>query len=268
MHNLFEDDAAKKRQLFKLMPMPWRIEFAKTTRTLEDATYTYAQLTAFFALQEAIEKQQRGKKRPHGDVVSTGGRGRGRGRGYGGRGGRGYGRGRGGGRGYSNYGSRPSYGHGQGYQQRAVNPFVAGAQGGRIPQTPRAPYTPRPYQTPRPQVPRVSNSASPRRPFVRGGRGPAPQLPQFMADEHYHQEPAHAQDQYYEDPGQEMYYGADGQGCDVAGYQDQYYGGDEQYYGGDDQGYDQVPDDQYYQDDQGAAQEQETEDHFLQDFSY
>ena len=273
MQSLFADDDAKKRQLFQLMPMPWRIEFAKSARQLEDPNLTYAQLTQFFSLQEAIEKQQRSKKRPASDISASGGRGRGRGgRGGGRHGGRGYG-GRGFGRGYSQpyrYGSN-NYNQGA-YVQRSPNPYIAGAQGGRIPQAPRTPRAG--YQSPRPiggrqqPVPRVSHS--PRRQFVRGGRGPPPQFPQFMADQYnVDDQVSSSQDQYYQTEGQEAFYGGDYYG----GEQDQYYGGDEQYYGGEEQGqdYDQNTDDQYYEDqgneDQGGHAEG-TEDHFLQDFGY
>lgn len=275
MHNLFSDDHDKKRQLFSVMPMKYRIAVAQTGRSLDDATFTYAQLTHALQLQEAIERQERGRKRSRGEQpVASRGRGRGT-RGYG----RGHGRayyernqGRGSGRGYA-YG-RGYYGNPNRYAGAATtNPFVAGAQGGRIPQQqPYTPRTPRPYQAQRNPVPRVSHSVSPRRPMVRG-RGPGPQLPQFMADDNYHQEGPHVvppaaaaspaaaapQDHYYEGEGYDNYYGDD---------QDHYYGDE---YGGEDhyyQGDEYQGDEHYYGDEQGGGGDDQAEDHFLQDFGY
>ena len=101
-NNLCANETEHKRALFQLMPMSWRIEFAKTTHRLDDDAYTYHMLTRYFALQEAIEKRSRGTKRSR-DVA---GRGRGSGRG------RGPGRGRG--RGDPNRG-RGRGCHGRGY---------------------------------------------------------------------------------------------------------------------------------------------------------
>ncbi len=238
MHDLFADDTEKKRQLFQLMPMPWRVAFAVTTRQLDDNGYTYSQLTQFFLLQDSIEKNTRGKKRSHDATSSSGGRGRGQG-------GRGRGRGQGG-RGYAGYGGGRGFNRGQ---YRVGIPNQGYGYYGQQP------------------VPRVSHSPSPRRrPMVRGGRGP--QIPQFMADQYYEQA-APPQDQYYESAGQEAYY--DGGYDDSGDYQEQYYGGEEQ-----DQGYDYGGDDQYYEDqggdqgdgDAGGQGDEPPEDHFLQDFGY
>ena len=109
---------AMKRLYYKMMPNSWKLEFAKSTRTLDDATYTLIDLSRFMAVHEAISKSS--NKRPASSPSSFSrnvrprrGRGRGFGRGSGGRGfgrgnfGRGYGTyGQGS---YQNYGS-PSYG--------------------------------------------------------------------------------------------------------------------------------------------------------------
>lgn len=259
MHNLFATEAEKKRCFFGLMPMKYRIKLAESAHRLDDANFTYAQLTQYMCLQEAIERNERGRKRARGETPTSwrgrDSRGRGRGRGRGGRGYYTYQGGRG------NY-SRSNYG-GQG-NYASPNPYITGAQGGRIPQQ-QGLRTPRPYNRGPQHVPRVSHSNSPQRRFVRG-RGPGPQLPQFMAEDHCHQgqeapvaAPAAAataavatalQDHYYESG-------------------EQYDGGEEQYYGSEDQ---QGVDDQYYQyeaDDQyydGVQEEEQAEDHFLQDF--
>ena len=269
MNDLFADDNIKKRQLFQLMPMKWRVEFAKSARSLDDPNLSYAQLTEFFVLQEAIEKSQRGRKRTHGDVGSSGGRGRGRT--SGGRGGRGYGRGRGGrgfGRGYPNYaGYRP---YQQGSYEGQRNPFIAGAQGGRIPQGNQGGgrgYNPRPQNLRQnPQQRNLVTPPSPRRPMARGrGGGRSPMFPNFMADDQYYQGQAMIDDQYYghseapadnyyaADPGPDDYYPDDPQADpnNMDQYYEEDYGGEQ----GDDQG------------DQGDA-EPEYEDHFLQDFGY
>ena len=280
--NLFQNVTEKKRCLFHIMPMPFRIAFARTAHRLEDNNYSYSDLTQFFALQAAIEKNQRGMKRQRQQGGRGGGRGFGRGRGrgrggnyqggnyQGGNYGRGYGRGRGRGYdgGYLNYGT-------QGYApapQRQVNPFIAGAQGGRIPgrgyQSPRPTAGRAGFQTP--QQPRQV-SHSPQRPMVRPRRGPPPAFPQFMADDHYYQdtgaEAQAPQDQYYEDPF----------------YQEQFYGGDEQYYQGGEAGEafygGEQQDEQYYQggEDQYHGNDEQMEHqggdgqedaHFLSDFGY
>ena len=103
MITLFANNEEKKRFLFHMMPMAWRIKFAESAHRLDDGACTYSQLTQCFSLQEAIEKNARGRKRPRNDT--SGGRGRASGRGRGepryGRGhGRGCGRGRGHGRGH------------------------------------------------------------------------------------------------------------------------------------------------------------------------
>ena len=120
---LYGTETEKKRALFQMMPMAWRIKFAETTHRLDNNHYSYHDLTNFMALQEAIDKRGRGAKRPRGNT-SPGGRGRGRGNGHG----RGnYGRGRGHG-GYGNY-NRPGSG-GSGYM--SPNPYINAAQGGRF----------------------------------------------------------------------------------------------------------------------------------------
>ena len=295
---LYLNDTHLKRALFTLMPLTWRVEFAKSGKQLDEDAYKYSMLTQYMALQESLEKRTR--KRP-GAPITAGSRGRGRGgsgRGYGGRaysgnyGGRGY---RGhygghyGGRGYGGRGPGRGYGsYNQGFQTQAQNnPFVRAAQGGR--------YGPQPgYNTPRPagrggyqggragsNVPRVSHS--PQRRFVPRGRGPGPQLPQFMAEDHYYGEPeyyppaaAAPQDHYYEESAgygyeEEHYYG------------DEHYQGDDQYYQGEQDTYYQGGQEMYYQDDgstpqeasQEPSQEQDEqkqesheESHFLQDFGY
>lgn len=72
MHELFNDDTAKKRAYFQLMPMHWCIEFAKSAHQLDDNAYTYAHLTQFFMLQDGIETLQHGCKHQH-DLPSTSG---------------------------------------------------------------------------------------------------------------------------------------------------------------------------------------------------
>ena len=76
---LYNSDTEYKRTLFSMVPMAWRIKFAATTNQLDDAGYTYAKLTQYLSLQEAIEKNACGKKRAHEGSGSSGGRGRGRG---------------------------------------------------------------------------------------------------------------------------------------------------------------------------------------------
>ena len=266
--NLMADDQEMKRALFNIMPMPFRIAFARTAHRIDDADFTYANLTAFFQLQHAIEKSARGQKRPR----HQGGRGfgRGRGRGRGGNYGRGFGRGYGqgnGGRGFG-YGNYHNYGI-----QRSNNPYVVGAQGGRIPG--RGYPSPQPgsgragYQSPRGGAPRVSNSPSPRRVMPRrpGGRGPPPNFPQFMAEDHYYQGDSAQdyQEHYYEDPFYEEQ------------LMQEQFGGGEQYYQGNDTGetyYDESQADEHYY--QGEEQKEEAQNgddqpedaHFLADFGY
>lgn len=88
------------------------------------------------------------------------------------------------------------------------------------------------------------------------GRGPGPQLPQFMADQYYAKQAVQApapeeQDHYCEGTRQEMYHEGGNYGGQIDGYQDHCY---ENY----EQGYKQA-DDQYYED-QGNG--------FLHDFDY
>ena len=286
---LYGTETEKKRAFFQLMPMAWRIKFAETDHRLEDNAYTYAMLTNYMSLQEAIDKRQRGLKRPY-SATSSGGRGRGssggrgrgtpgRGRGSGGRGfgGRGYNRGN-----YGNYPPQRSQGRGASFG--SPNPYIAGAQGGRFggygSPSRRGGYA---GGTP----PRVSFSPSPRSPPARGagrGRGVPPAFPQFMAEDQYYQQgyDQQQQDQYAYDQSypteQEQY------------YQDQFYQGDDQYYQGDEQYYqheeqyqqgggyyDQSHHDQYYHGNQQQHQGQyedanegqpEEDAHFLQDFGY
>ena len=132
---LYKGATQYKRALFSMVPMAWRIKFAETTHQLDDANYKYSQLVQYLSLQEAIEKNARGKKRPHEGSGSSGGRGRGRGSG------RGSG-GRGGGRGYygrGNSSGRRFYGRGYGYGgypclpapayggSQTTNPYIAAA---------------------------------------------------------------------------------------------------------------------------------------------
>ena len=91
---LYETDSQYKRVLFTMVPMAWRIKFAETAHQLDDQNYKYSSLVQYLSLQEAIEKNARGKKRAHESSGSHGGRGRGSSRGCGRGGGRGsYGRG-------------------------------------------------------------------------------------------------------------------------------------------------------------------------------
>ena len=278
--HLYTTETEYKRCLFSMMPMNWRIEFAKTTNQLDVEEYTYAMLTHYMALQEAIEKRARGTKRPR-QHTSSGGRGRGRGpsgrgRGYGGRGysgfgGRGYsGRGYGnrgyGGRGYSapNY-----YGGGGGYPSN--NRFLSAATGGRYGNSPGRMTTPgrAGFQTPRSSAGRsLTHSHSPRRSMVQGRGGRAPLMPDFYTDEHYFHG-ASGQEHYYEEHGHggdEMYYQNDQyyQTDDYAGHhqhdqQEQYYG-EEHYYG----------EEEHTPSGNGEeGKEDKPEDaHFLQDFGY
>ena len=133
-----EDATQYKRALFSMVPMACRIKFAETTHQLDDADYKYSQLVQYLSLQEAIEKNARGKKRPHEGSGSSGGCGRGPGRGRGGHGsGRGYyGRGNSSGRGfygrgygYGGYPSLPAPAYGG---SQTTNPYIAAARGGRF----------------------------------------------------------------------------------------------------------------------------------------
>ena len=280
-----DGDLEKKRTLFHIMPMAWRIKFAETAHRLDDANYTYANLTQYMALQESIEKNARGLKRRRGDTPGGrgyGGRGRASGRGRGesaygrGYGGRGYGgRGRGYGRGYGR-GSGGTYGGypGSPTHPRTPNPYMASAGGGRF-QSPRTPGSQAqgsggfPYR-------RISHSPPGR------GRGRGPQIPNFMAEDHYYQgqdSRAHAQhptmheqggDQYYQDDqyyqGQDQYYQGEDQYYHGDSYQEQeqYYqeqGQEDQYMAQEDQHFD--PNDAYYHVPDDGAQ-----DHFLHDFGY
>lgn len=265
--NLFGNDTEKKRALFHIMPMAWRVKFAETAHQLDAATYTYAQLTQYMALQEAIERSARGQKRPR--QFTSGGRGGGRGRGRSrgrGRGdfGRGYGRGfsRGFNRAPGGYGNYNNYTPGA---LTSPNPYQRAAQGGRFGGG-RGYMSPVPgragFQTPRSNVPRVSNS--PRRQMVRGRGGPGPQIPQFMAEDHYYhqqEDPQAPQDQYYQD---DSYYQAD----------EQYYAGDGGYLHTDEQYYQQPQVDEHYyagEDEQQGSQEQEQQEedaHWLSEFGY
>ena len=290
--NLYNTDTEYKRLLFSMVPMSWRIKFAETTHQLDDNNYKYSQLVQYLALQEAIEKNARGKKRAHEGSSSGGGRGRGRGSGRG----RGRNGGRGSyGRGYSS-GGRGSYGRGYGYgaphgptyyaqgtYQTSNNRFLAAARGGRF-----APASPR-HTSPNPgragfaspgrgggyAARQVTNS--PRRPMVQG-RGAPPQFPQFMADQ-YHQDHYYqaapsldqsGHEQYYSHDNNEMYHSSDG--YDYSGEQEMYhyqdnntYSEDHYYSTGDD------GNEQYYGEEsqeQERYEEEAGDAHFLQDFGY
>ena len=272
MNELFANDQEKKRQLFQLMPMKYRVELAKSGHTLEDANYTYSQLTQYMSLQEAIERNDRGRKRTRGDGATSGGRGRGRGRGRG-HGGRGFGRDRYG-RSYHPYQDNRD-------DQGGRNPFIRAAQGGRIGGNPPA-APPAGRGRGGPPARGAGNRYPPRRalpprmarndPLInyRGQRGRAQQGQRrgggnYMAEEqdHYYSSPAppamaaSSQEQRYD----EGYYGD-------KDYHDHYYG-DDLIYDSNDHYY-QEQEDHYYgqEEEQYDDAEQEPEDHFLQDFGY
>ncbi len=269
-------DLEYKRTLFSMVPMAWRVKFAETAHDLDNANYTYAALTRYLSLQEAIEKRNR--KRPR----DSGGRGHshgGRGGGRGGRGGRGRGRGRiqyGGGRGYG-YSSpgRGGYSYGRfgqgGQYTGGSNPYVAAAQGGRF-----QPGRGRGYQSPGGRGTfspgrggrAITNSPRPQ-PYNPPRRGPPPQFPQFMADsrhnEHYHQEDGYEQEHYYEG-GEEHYYGGEYYEETGEHYYEQpdpsYAYAQEHYYEAGGAAHAQEP--EYHE--EGKQEEEET--HFLGDFGY
>jgi hypothetical protein len=290
---LYETKNEYKQVLFSMMPMAWCIKFAEMAHQLDDPNYKYSQLTQYLALQEAIDKNQRGKKRPQEATGSGDPRGRGRGRGPGrgrspGHGGRGFG-----GRGHP----RGGFGHGYGYAPypqsmsgypgsfQTQNRFLSAARGGRFGgyQSPRggggfASPGGRSYQSPGGR--QVTNS--PQRRMVQPRAGPPPQFPSFMAegqyyhDHYYHDAPAIEQgnEQFYQGEGYptggDMYYGGDEMYHGEAAYQ-----GNEMYHAGDEMYYQQGPmDDNYYgeegqEQDQGQEEAQEGGDaHFLQDFGY
>ena len=282
---LFNTETEYKRALFSMVPTAWRIKFAETAHELDSADYTYAMLTRYLSLQEAIEKRSRGTKRTREGSGYSGGRGRGRGSGRG-RGRGGYGRGNYG----RGFGGRGSYGQGYGVPPGAPygsgNRYIQAAQGGR--------YGPRPgFVTPNSggrgnQTPRsgqqgsqsgASYSQSPRRPMLPQGRGPTPYFPQFMADESHYQDHSqgydqfYAQDQFYQDYGYnggEMYYGDEHYYQQDQMYypEGNYYDGGDQYYGDEGTGnQDQGPSDGQDQGGNGGDN-QGNEVHFLQDFGY
>ena len=272
---LYTSETQYKRALFSMMPMSWRIKFAETSNRLDDAAYTYADLTRYMSLQEAIEKCARGVKRARQQTTSGGGRGRGRGSGRGrGRGYSGYpGRGYGGGRGYGR-GHAPSYAYyGGSATPPSNNRFISGATGGRYGNN-----SGRGFASPGRAGFQSSRGGrtvtnSPRRPMVQG-RGAPPSFPQFMTDEHYFQgqvQYPQEQDQYYDQYYQET------------GYDDQE--GD-MYYAGETHFHPENPDAQFTHYTDGAyipqdstSHEDHTQDnsqdnspaedaHFLQDFGY
>lgn len=283
--HLYTTEEAKKRALFNMMPMAWRIKFAETTHNLDDVNYSYAEFTRYMGLLEAVDKRGRGQKRQQqGQGRGRAGRGRtgGRGGGYssyqGGRGGSPYRSGRGGFQG--RFGGR---GFGS---PRTPNPFVTAAGGGRFGpsygQGRGITTSPPGRGTPPGDGRRVSNSPSPRRFTPRRGngnygrgRGPTPYFPTFTTEDHYHQgyvsAPADAMDQYVADQYyQDQYYQTDEQAGGEAYFGDQeagdemYYQGqsDEQYYGGEGEQY-SGQDEMYHQEEEGHDEE-----HFLQDFGY
>ena len=192
------DELAMKRLYFKMMPGTWKVEFAKSTRSLDDATYTVTDLARFMAVHENLSKSgKRSASAPsysHGRNVrprNAGGRGRGR------SGGRGFGRGHFGrgqgsyGQGSYNYGGPSSY---PPSSYRSPSSYGRGSysggrsgSGGRYNSGGRYSYSPRAGASSSGRGRGRGYSLQPRQQGA--GRGGLPNFPSFYQgqDQYYHQ---------------------------------------------------------------------------------